>query len=87
MSANLIFDHPTDMIAVARFARPDVREALYHFGHERHDDYRRKHTLYRELLDRGDLQGLPTGGRWCLELRAGGCVFLCVLPASAPCPR
>jgi hypothetical protein len=64
MSANLIFDHPTDAIAVARFARPDVREALYHFGHE-HDDIGES-TLYRELHD-GGIQGLPAGGTLVLN--------------------
>jgi len=64
MSANLIFDHPTDAIAVARFARPDVREALYHFGHE-HDDIGES-TLYRELWD-GALTSLPAGGTLVLN--------------------
>jgi anti-anti-sigma regulatory factor len=59
MSANLIIDHPTRAITVARFARPDVREALYHHGHE-HDDIGDS-ILYRELHD-GALAGLPSGG-------------------------
>lgn len=64
MSANLIFEHPTDTIAVARFARPDVREALYHFGHE-HDDIGES-TLYRELYD-GTIKDLHAGGRLVLN--------------------
>lgn len=64
MSANLVFDRPTETITVARFARPDVREALYHFGHE-HDDIGES-DLYRELWD-GALTGLPAGGALVLN--------------------
>src|SRR5436305_13244897 len=64
MSANLIFHHPTPEIAVARFARPDVREALYHFGHE-HDDIGNS-TLYCELHE-GTIKGLPDRGTLVLN--------------------
>jgi anti-anti-sigma regulatory factor len=59
MSANILFESVGDKITVSRFARPDVREALYHFGHE-HDDIGES-TLYREL-HAGAIAGLPDGG-------------------------
>ena len=59
MGANIIFEKAGDGAAVARFAKPDVREALYHFGHE-HDDIGNS-DLYRELHD-GAIAGLPDGG-------------------------
>lgn len=59
MSANLVFEKPDTKIVVARFTRPDVREALYHYGHE-HDDIGES-TLYREF-HAGAVEGLPDGG-------------------------
>lgn len=64
MSANIVFDHPAPELAVARFARPDVREALYHFGHE-HDDIGNC-TLYVELHE-GAIKGLPERGTLVLN--------------------
>jgi anti-anti-sigma regulatory factor len=64
MSANLIFDHASETITIARFARPDVREALYHFGHE-HDDIGVS-TLYRELHD-GTISKMAAGGTLVLN--------------------
>lgn len=55
MSANILCEHPTDSIRVARFLRPDVREALYD-----HDEIG-KTTLYKELFE-GAIAGLPSGG-------------------------
>jgi anti-anti-sigma regulatory factor len=64
MSANIVFDHPNAKVVVARFARPDVREALYDHGHE-HSDMEHC-ALYRELLD-GAITGLPDGGALVLN--------------------
>jgi anti-anti-sigma regulatory factor len=64
VSANIVFEKAGERAAVARFARPDVRAALYHFGHE-HDDIGES-TLYRELYE-GAIAGLPEGGALVLN--------------------
>lgn len=64
MSANVIFDRPTDTIAVARSARPDLREALDDHGHA-HDDIGNS-VLYQEL-HAGAIAGLSDGGALVLN--------------------
>jgi anti-anti-sigma regulatory factor len=55
MSNNILCETPTEMIRVARFLRPDVRDALY--DHEAIAET----TLYKELHS-GAIDGLPRGG-------------------------
>jgi anti-anti-sigma factor len=55
MTKNLLCETPTPTIRVARFLRPDVREALY--DHEAIADT----SLYKELYS-GAIDGLPRGG-------------------------
>jgi hypothetical protein len=64
MTANIIFETPDEKIVVARFAQPDVREALYDCSHEHHaiSDSR----LYSELHT-GGIIGLPAGGTFIVN--------------------
>jgi anti-anti-sigma regulatory factor len=64
MTPNMVFESHGEKVVVARFAKPDVREALYHFGHE-HDDIGES-TLYQEL-HAGAVAGLPEGGTLVLN--------------------
>lgn len=64
MSVNIIYETPDPKIVVARFARPDVREALYHHGHE--PDSIGNSLLYSEL-NAAAIAGLPEGGTLVLN--------------------
>jgi anti-anti-sigma regulatory factor len=55
MSINILCENPAETIRVARFVRPDVREAL-----DDHDEIG-KTTLYKQL-HAGAIAGLPHGG-------------------------
>ncbi|HEV3385295.1 MAG TPA: STAS domain-containing protein [Gemmata sp.] len=55
MKSNIIFESATETIRVARFLRPDVREALY--DHEAIPET----SLYKELHS-GAIAGLPKSG-------------------------
>lgn len=64
MSTNLLCEAPTETIRVARFLRPDIREALNHYGHE-FDDIARS-DLYQEL-HAAVLGTFPEGGTLILN--------------------
>ncbi len=64
MPANIVFDRPSATVVVARFTRPDLREALDDHGHA-HDDIGNS-ELYQELLA-GAIAGLPEGGALVLN--------------------
>lgn len=52
---NIIFESPSELIRIARFLRPDLRDALY--DQEAVTDT----ALYKELFN-GAINGLPSGG-------------------------
>jgi anti-anti-sigma regulatory factor len=64
MSTNIVFDRPTDGVIVARFARPDLRDALDDHGHA-HDDISNC-ELYQQL-HAGAVALLPEGGALILN--------------------
>jgi|SRR5262245_16423447 len=64
MGTNILCEAPSEKIRVARFLRPDVREALNHYGHE-YDDIARS-GLYQELHT-GTLASFPEGGTLILN--------------------
>jgi anti-anti-sigma factor len=55
MKTNTLVESPADTIRVARFLRPDVREALYD------NEAIPETSLYKELFA-GAIDGLPSGG-------------------------
>jgi anti-anti-sigma regulatory factor len=55
MNSNIIIESPSDTIRIARFLRPDVREALYD------QEAIPETSLYKEL-HAGAISGLPKGG-------------------------
>jgi anti-anti-sigma factor len=97
MNSNLIFENVSESVFVARFLRPDVREAMY--DHEAIGET----SLFKELRE-GGISQLPPGGTLILnfglidwfptafyrvliqtlhEVRArGGRLILCCLTAN-----